>query len=468
MDSSLATSSSSSSSASAAAAVDPGKSSSSSKIPAAAGGAPVGTSAVPPALLALVGLTVTDGAGYTFVLEADGSFLIIGAPPGKNGALNKRVRAGDANPKLAEAWKVLAAKMMAEHPQAAAAPAQPAAAEPAAAPVASSPLDMLLAGLGTVAEKVSGGLDAIGTFVGDLLAGLSDAIGGPMPVGGEAPGVKAPGTAAGGATAGGAVAGGAAGGAVAGGAGAEADAGAAPGAAPAPSVSTPGAAKGPIGPDKHQSRASFLRPGLPSSVTDHPTTSAILDSIWPYFDQGDQVIGAFLSPGQQAWKVNYHWELVLWVCDKAQSLTISDEHKAMYTAIAATLRGLAPNPASGYLDDSQMAIIDQTDQAACDARYAALKQAKKDLEQVIAASGASGKVTGPTADRFLLSWQYVKPAGQSKHGTGYAFDIKGDNARIAATGASLGMSGSDDEDYHVHVEFGGGVKAPATPAPTAP
>lgn len=473
MDSAVSSSSSSTaSSSSASAGVAPGRTAATSRLAGASAGAAAGSSPLPPELAPLVGLSVTDGAGYVFVLEPDGSFLIIGAPRGKEGALNKRVRADDANANLARAWQALAAKLASEHPTAAPATTDGAApAEGAAAPEAASPLDGLLAGITgavqTVTSKVTSAVAAAGTFVADLLAGLTDAIGGPVTGGGgENPGATAP--AAGGTAT--APAGGAAGGA--GGAGAPAAAAPAGGAeaggstAPAPaapSVSTPGAATGPIGPGKHQSRSSFIAATVPASALSHPTTSAILDSIWPYFDEGDHVIGAFLSPGQQAWKVNYHWELVIWVCDAAQKIAIGEEHKATFAGIASTLRGHAPSPSSGYLDDGQMSIVDSSDQAACDARYAALKTAKVQLGDVIAASGASGKVSGYTADRFKLAPQYVKSAGTSKHGTGYAFDIKGDNARIAATAATLGRSGQDDEDYHVHVEFAGGVKAPAAP-----
>jgi uncharacterized membrane protein YgcG len=444
-------SSQSSASASTTGAV-PGKSTLTQQLPvdAAAGARP------PSGLLALVGQKVTDGSGYTFELKADGSFVIVGAPPDHPSAIGKPLRPNDSNPGLAKAWATLAAKIQKEHPQPAAAAATPATAaspdSPAPAPAASS-------------GGLLGGLGAIGSAVSDMVSGLGDLLQKAWP---SSPPTQStgmpPAPAARGNTAG---------------AGTPSPAQAGPGAAPASdpantganaggatgpaSMPKPAAATGPVAPTNHQSRSSFVKPGMPSSVTDHANTSAILDAIWPYFNKGDIVIGGFLSAGQQAWKVNYHWELVIWCCDKAQSLDITDAAKKQFDAIATALRGNAPSPSSGYLSDSQMTLADSSDQASCDARYTLVLQAKKDLAAAIEASSVTGKITGATADRFKLAPQYVKPAGKSKHGTGYALDIKGDNARIQSTAASLGRSGLDDEDFHVHVEFASGPKLPTTP-----
>jgi len=47
--------------------------------------------------------------------------------------------------------------------------------------------------------------------------------------------------------------------------------------------------------------------------------------------------------------------------------------------------------------------------------------------------------------------------GSSKHGTGYALDIHGDNALIRSVCSSLGATLVFDEKSHVHVEFKQGV-----------
>jgi hypothetical protein len=221
-------------------------------------------------------------------------------------------------------------------------------------------------------------------------------------------------------------------------------------------VSTPGAASGPIDPANHQSRTSFKQANVPENAT----TTAILDSIWPHYNAGDHVIGGYLSSGQQYWKINYHWELVLWVCDTAATL-VTDDQKSQFTSIATTLRSHSPNPASGYLNDSAMAIVDTSTQDAFDARYLAVKKAKTDLKAAIDATGVGSKVTGGKSDRFVLSVQNVLPPGDNnKHGQGFSLDIKGNNARISETSKSLGATTTYDEKFHVHVEFKSGVTTP--------
>lgn len=388
------------------------------------------TSASSPAsdLRSLVGNEVRDGAGYTFKLQADGNFQIVGAPPAQHRTIGRLVRHDDPNPKLASAWQFLADKLLKEHPV----PAETAAPEADAEAEHSTWIGGALTRLG---QAVSGGFGALFEAVFPREPAPSSGLTGEVPP--PTTGARVDPTAA------------------------EGAAEAAPkGATEESSVPTPGPATTSIAPENHQSGSSFIKPDMPDTVTGHATTAAILDAIWPYFHAGDIVIGGYLSPGQQAWKVNYHWELVIWVCDAAADLDISEESKTEFARIAQVLRGNAPNPASGYLNDSQMAIADTSDLATCDARYVLVKQAKKDLDVAIASSGATTKVSGWRADRFQLAPQFIKPAGKSKHGTGYALDVKGNNERIKDTAATLGRSLVDDEDYHVHIEFAAGVKKP--------
>lgn len=432
----------------------PGKSTLTQQLPVADPAA--GSRAAPSGLLALAGKTVTDGAGYTFELRADGSFVIVGAPSGHQAAIGKPLRPNDPNPGLARAWVALAAKLQKDHPQTA--PAAPGAAPaptgeaPAAAPSSGGLLD----GLGAAAS-------AVGHAISDLVGGLGDLLQKTWPSTPPAASTGTPAPAATGNAAGTGTPSPAKTGPGAAAASDPVNTGADAGATGSASISKPPPATAPVAPTNHQSRSSFIKPGMPASVTEHANTSAILDAVWPYFHKGDIVIGGYLSAGQQAWKVNYHWELVIWCCDQAQTLEITDDAKKQFAAIATTLRGNAPSPSSGYLADSQMTLADTSDQATCDARYALVAQAKKDLAAAIQASAVTGKISGATADRFKLAPQFVKPAGKSKHGTGYALDIKGDNERIKSTAASLGRSGVDDEDFHVHVEFASGPKIPTTP-----
>ena len=430
--------------------------------PAAPAAPAAAASDLPPELAPLVGTTVSDDGGFTFKLEADGSFIITVAPPAHPQALGKSIRRHD--PKLGGAWQQLVVKLQHEHPLPAApatgaAPAAGAAAtENQTAEAASSSAGSLVGNaLGFLGAAVRAASDPVGS-IGAMVSTLHDGLFGETPAAEVPPDAaemdhQSPGAAP---AAGGAAP--AAGGAApaAGGGG-----GATEGQAPAPgdttsTVPTPAAATGPIDPANHQSRTSFKQANVPENAT----TTAILDAIWPHYNAGDHVIGGYLSSGQQYWKINYHWELVIWVCDTAATL-VDEAHKASFTSIASTLRGHTPNPASGYLDDHNMALVDTSTQEAFDARYLAVKKAKTDLAAAITASGAQSKVTGGKADRFILSVQNVLPPGDNnKHGQGFSLDIKGSNARISETSKKLGATTTYDEKFHVHVEFKSGVSAP--------
>jgi LAS superfamily LD-carboxypeptidase LdcB len=58
---------------------------------------------------------------------------------------------------------------------------------------------------------------------------------------------------------------------------------------------------------------------------------------------------------------------------------------------------------------------------------------------------------------FDLAGAPVAPPGQSKHGTGYALDIEGDNNAIKSLCKGLGATLAFDEKSHVHVEFKNGL-----------
>ena len=58
---------------------------------------------------------------------------------------------------------------------------------------------------------------------------------------------------------------------------------------------------------------------------------------------------------------------------------------------------------------------------------------------------------------FDLAAAPVASPGKSKHGSGYALDIQGDNAAIKSLCSGLGATLVFDEKSHVHVEFKNGV-----------
>ena len=227
--------------------------------------------------------------------------------------------------------------------------------------------------------------------------------------------------------------------------------------APAEAPAEAPAAK-PIDPANHQSRSSFVA----ESVKENAVTTAILDVIWPYYRKEDVVISGFLTDSELVWKVNYHWDAILWTCDRAKRFEITEEYKKQLDAVAAGLMPYAPNPGKGaYLPGPVGEPEDTTTPEQFLARYEAVKAAKPVLKQILDASGATEQAAGDknVAISFENACDFVQPPSNSKHGVGYALDFKGDEKRIIETSKMLGASGFDDEAY-THVEFKNGAKVP--------
>ncbi len=223
------------------------------------------------------------------------------------------------------------------------------------------------------------------------------------------------------------------------------------------------AALRPLDPANVQSRSAFVS----EKVVENSLTTAILDKIWKYYPSGTQCIGGYLGDAAQQWKINYHYEAWLWSEREMAAVTgepaLSDDQKATLAGHRTTLEGLAPS-GTGYLNDGNVGDTEDTstpDQVR--ARHSALAAAKRDLNAIYN-STETAKHTA-SEDRVNLASQVVAGAGKSKHGTGFAVDIrkKGSNGAIAAISRQLGGT-CLDEDFHVHVEFGGGVTTEALDA----
>ena len=78
-------------------------------------------------------------------------------------------------------------------------------------------------------------------------------------------------------------------------------------------------------------------------------TTQIIDAIEPHF-RGVRatVISGYLSDSDLFWKVNYHWEYLLWMIDHSIGLSVSDQHKKALAAIRSALLCCKPDPESGY------------------------------------------------------------------------------------------------------------------------
>jgi hypothetical protein len=239
--------------------------------------------------------------------------------------------------------------------------------------------------------------------------------------------------------------------------------------APASTVpATPAApakpAVGPVDPSNHQSRASFVGP----MVGENARTTQILDTIWPYFHKDDQVIAGYMTDVQLIWKVNFHWDEILWTCDKVAKMDVSEDTKTQLADLASGLMAFAPDPGKGaYLPGPAGTPVDKSTPAAFDARYNAVKDAKPKLHAILEAAGILAKYpkTSEPGRSFQNACDFLRPPTTSKHGEGYALDLKGDEDRIIAAATKVGMTGKDKEAY-THVEFASGGHAPGA-APTS-
>jgi hypothetical protein len=214
----------------------------------------------------------------------------------------------------------------------------------------------------------------------------------------------------------------------------------------------------PVDPANHQSRATFVGP----MVGENATTTQILDTIWPYFHKDDLVIAGFMTDAQLTWKINYHWDAILWTCDKVSAMDVSEDCKTQLAALASGLMGFAPDPGKGaYIPNPPGTPVDKSTPAAFDARYNAVKDAKPKLHAILDEAGILAKYpkTSEPGRSFHNACDFVKPPTTSKHGQGYALDIKGDEDRILAAAAKVGMTGKAKEAY-THVEFANGGHAP--------
>jgi hypothetical protein len=197
-------------------------------------------------------------------------------------------------------------------------------------------------------------------------------------------------------------------------------------------------------------RNKFVR----ASVIESAKTTRIIDKIMPHFlGVKALVISGFLNDAQRFWKINYHWEYIIWMIDYSLSLSIPERHKKTLLAIKARLRSCSPQPDCGYRTSSRVGYpVDKSPMRDMDQRVKILRQAKRDFKSVIVKANLVG-LSSRSSKCFNLATAPVAHPGKSKHGTGYALDIEGDNAKIKAIAIRLGATVVFDERSHVHTEF---------------
>jgi len=192
-------------------------------------------------------------------------------------------------------------------------------------------------------------------------------------------------------------------------------------------------------------------------------TDGLIDALVGRYPAGTQVIAGYLDDAGQFWKVNYHWEYLLSAIDHSLTLDISKQHRKCLSAIRTILLVNPPKPQTGYIDKgahkSRIGVPEDTSSVeTVRSRWKHLKQSKKDFHAVVNAANLVG-LSPKKKDFFFIAYAVLASPGTSKHHTGYALDIKGDNAKICAISRALGASFVLDEYSHVHVEFAKGIIA---------
>lgn len=200
-------------------------------------------------------------------------------------------------------------------------------------------------------------------------------------------------------------------------------------------------------------RAKFVDP----RVKELPVTTRIIDALMPHLaPTGARVISAWLSDSDLRWKVNYHWEYLLWMIDGC--LVPGEPSSAALTRMRSALLGVSPTPSSGYRTGPVGKPEDTSSGEEASRRHVVLTAQKRAFAQLVREHRLSERSKRPRT-AFDLAAAPVAAPGKTKHSTGFAVDVQGPNGDIRAICRRLGASLVFDEQSHVHVEFKHGVVA---------
>lgn len=192
-------------------------------------------------------------------------------------------------------------------------------------------------------------------------------------------------------------------------------------------------------------------------VKETALTTRIIDDLVPRIaDIRAKVIAGYLSDSDQFWKVNYHWEYLLQMVEHSLTLQIEANDKKGLQGIRSELMGCKPDPDTGYTSGPVGKPEDRSSVGDANARHKVLANAKRNFGKITDRADLKGK-SGKGSKAFDLAAAPVAAPGTSKHGTGYALDIEGDNSAIKSVCKGLGATLVFDEKSHVHVEFKNGL-----------
>lgn len=202
-----------------------------------------------------------------------------------------------------------------------------------------------------------------------------------------------------------------------------------------------------------EARRDFVRPG----VRETALTRKIIDGIAPSFrGVRAKVISGYMNDEELFWKVNYHWDYLLWMVEHAAGLPLTRRQASTLEGLRASLRSCEPRPATGYRTSPVGKPKDSSSMDEMTRRHRVVAQSKRAFKALVREADLKRK-SSRTAKAFDYAVAPVAHPGTSKHGTGYALDIAGDNHRISDLCRRLGASLVFDEKSHVHVEFRNGV-----------
>lgn len=207
-------------------------------------------------------------------------------------------------------------------------------------------------------------------------------------------------------------------------------------------------------------RSTFVR----NTVRENYITKFVIDAIMPYFPLTNRVIGGYVDESDQYWKADFHWEYLGSFLDKALCKDLNSDQLRCVKAIRAVLLQNKPNPEKGYKNAKVMGQPkDLSSREKIIRRWKITSQCKKDFKSVLNASGLLKGMPPKEQKEWLLSVAPVAKPGRSKHSTGYAVDIYGDNNKTVTISNALGASLVFPEGSHVHVEFAKGVAGKSLP-----
>jgi hypothetical protein len=203
--------------------------------------------------------------------------------------------------------------------------------------------------------------------------------------------------------------------------------------------------------------STFVRPAVKFKAV--PNTRKLIETIMPYYPKQCICIAGYLDDSDQYWKVNYHWELLVKMLNKALTLKLDPQHEGQTKIILQHMMENPPTPQTGYVISKVVGQPqDTSSREKITKRWEMMRICKQEFRLIVDAAKLTTKA--PPAQPWDLAVAPVARPGTSKHGCGYALDIQGygQNGKIKQISKALGATLAFDEKSHVHVEFKNGVK----------